>query len=123
LTLDSGPLIAFERGDRRVILHLKEAELRGMELTIPTAVIVEVWRGGSRSARVASLLSAAVVEPLSEEVARRAGEALATAEGASVVDAVVMSSAAQRNDRVLTADLDDLRRLHRHFQGVRLVRL
>lgn len=123
LTLDSGALIAFERVDRRVMLHLREAELRGLELTIPTAVIVEVWRGGARSARVASLLSAAVVEPLSEEVARRAGEALATAKGASVVDAVVMSSAAQRNDRVLTADLDDLRRLHRHFPGVRLVRL
>jgi len=123
LTLDSGALIAFERVDRRVMLHLREAELRGLELTIPTAVIAEVWRGGARSARFASLLSAAVVEPLSEEVARRAGEALATAKGASVVDAVVMASAAQRNDRVLTADLADLRRLLRHFPGVRLVRL
>jgi predicted nucleic acid-binding protein len=123
LTLDSGALIAFERADRRVMIHLREAELRGMELTIPTAVVVEVWRGGARSARIAALLSASVVEPLSEDVARRAGEALATSKGASVVDAVVMSSAAQRNDRVLTADLDDLRRLHRHFPGVRLVRL
>ena len=105
------------------MLHLREAELRGLEITIPTPVIVEVWRGGARSARVASLLPAAVVEPLSESVARRAGEALATAKGASVVDAVVMASAAQRNDRVLTADLEDLRRLHRHFPGVRLVRL
>jgi predicted nucleic acid-binding protein len=123
LTLDSGALIAFERVDRRVMLHLREAELRGLELSIPTAVIVEVWRGGARSARVASLLSAAVVEPLSESVARRAGEALATAKGASVVDAVVMSSAAQRNDHVLTADLDDLRRLQHLFPGVRLIRL
>lgn len=105
------------------MLHLREAERRGMELTIPTAVIVEVWRGGPRSARVATLLSASVVEALSEEIARRAGEALATAKSASVVDAVVMSSAAQRNDRVLTADLDDLRRLLGHFPGVRLVRL
>jgi len=123
LTLDSGALIAFERVDRRVILHLKEAELRGLELTIPTAVIVEVWRGGARSARIASLLSVAVVEPLSEDIARRAGEALATVNGTSVVDAVVMSSAAQRNDRVLTADLDDLKRRRHHFPGVRLVRL
>jgi predicted nucleic acid-binding protein len=123
LTLDSGALIAFERVDRKVMLHLKEAELRGLELTIPTAVIVEVWRGEARSARVASLLSAAIVEPLSEELARRAGEALATVKGASVVDVVVMSSAAQRNDRVLTADLDDLQRLQRHFPNVRLVRV
>lgn len=123
LTLDSGALIAFERADRRVMMHLKEAERRGLELTIPTAVIVEVWRGGTRSARVARLLSAAIVEPLSEGVARRAGEALATSKAASVVDAVVMSSAAQRSDRVLTGDLDDLRRLQHHFPGVRLVRL
>lgn len=123
LTLDSGALIAFERADRRVMMHFREAERRGLELTIPTAVIVEVWRGGARSARVASLLSAAVLEPLSEGVARHAGEALAKSKGASVVDAVVMSSAAQRNDRVLTADLDDLRRLQHHFPGVRLVRL
>lgn len=123
LTLDSGALIAFERADRRVMIHLREAELRGLELTIPTVVVAEVWRGGAPSARVASLLSASVVEPLLEDVARRAGEALATAKGASVVDAVVMSSASQRNDRVLTADLDDLQRLLRHFPRVRLVRL
>jgi predicted nucleic acid-binding protein len=123
LTLDSGALIAFERAERRVMVHLREAELRGLEITIPTAVVVEVWRGGARSARVAKLLSASIVEPLTEDVARRAGEALAHARGASVVDAVVMSSADQRKDRVLSADLDDLRRLNRQFPEVRLVRL
>lgn len=123
LTLDSGALIAFERADRRVIAHLKEAEIRGAELTVPTAVLVEVWRGGARSARVASLLEACVVEPLSEGIARRAGEALAAVRGASVVDAVVMCSAAQRSDRVLTSDFDDLDRLRQHFPGVQLIPL
>lgn len=123
LTLDSGALIAFERADRRVMAHLKEAELRGAELTIPTAVVVEVWRGGARSARVAALLESCVVEPLSEDLARRAGEALGSVKGASVVDAVVMCSAAQRRDRVLTSDFDDLDRLSAHVPGVRVVRL
>jgi predicted nucleic acid-binding protein len=123
LTLDSGVLIAFERADRRVIAHLKEAERRGAELTIPTAVVVEVWRGGARSARVATLLESCVIEPLSEDLARRAGEALGSVKGASVVDAVVMCSAAQRGDRVLTSDFGDLDRLSAHVPGVRVVRL
>ena len=123
LTLDSGALIAFERADRRVMAHLKEADLRGAELTIPTAVIAEVWRGGARSARVAALLESCVVEALSEGPARRAGEAIGHVKGASVVDAVVMCSAAERGDRVLTSDFVDLDRLTAHFPGVRIVRL
>ena len=123
LTLDSGALIAFERRDRRVMVHLKEAELRALDLTVPTVVIAEVWRGGLRSARVASLLEACVVEPLLEGTARLAGEAIAAVRNAGVVDAIVMSSAAQRGDRVLTSDFADLDRLRRHFPAVRLVGL
>lgn len=74
LTLDSGALIVFERSDRRVIAHLKEAAQRGAELTVPTVVTAEVWRGGSRSARVARLLRACSIEALSEALAREAGE-------------------------------------------------
>jgi hypothetical protein len=123
LTLDSGALIAFERGERRVMAHLKEAELRGCELTIPSAVIAEVWRGGTRSARIAALLSSCIVEPLVESLARSAGEALGAVKGATVVDAIVMSSAAQRSDRVLTSDYDDLSRLRSRFSNVIVVRV
>ena len=70
LTLDSGALIAFERQDRRTLTHVKLAQQLGYELTVPTPVIVEVWRGGSRSARIASLLDACVIEPLFSELAR-----------------------------------------------------
>ena len=123
LTLDSGALIAVERAERRVMAHLKEALLRGVDLTVPTVVVAEVWRGGARSARVAALLPACTVEPLEEPVARRAGEALAVTKGAGVVDAVVMASAATRHDRVLTSDCVDLERLRVQFPSVRLVKL
>ena len=123
LTLDSGALIAFERSDRRVIAHLKEAARRGTELTVPTVVVAEAWRGGSRSARVARLLGASTIEPLSERLARAAGEAIATTKGAGVIDAIVMASAAQRLDRVLTSDLDDLEKLGAAFPGVRVIGL
>jgi predicted nucleic acid-binding protein len=123
LTLDTGALIGFERRERRVVAHLKEALARGAELTIPTVVVAEAWRGGARSARIASLLCACVVEPLFEPLARTAGEAQAAITRASAVDAVVVASAATRGDRILTSDHDDLDRLRSHFRTVRLVRI
>lgn len=122
LTLDSGALIGFERQDRRTLTHLKLAQELGHELTVPTAVIVEAWRGGPRSARVASLLEACIVEPLLLSLTQIAGEAIAAVKGATVVDAVVMASAASRGDRVLTSDFDDLDRLRSYFPGVRLLK-
>lgn len=123
LTLDSGALIAFERGERRVLVHLREAQSRGEELTVPAAVVAEVWRGGPRAARLSMLLAACLVEPLSDRLARSAGEALAAVGGAGTVDAVVMASAAVRRDRVLTSDPEDLLRLKAFFPQVHVVRL
>jgi hypothetical protein len=46
---------------------------------------------------------------------------VAAVKGATVVDAVVMASAASRGDRVLTSDFDDLDRLRSYFPTVRLL--
>ncbi len=121
LTLDSGALIAFERADRDVLTHLKEARLRGLELRVPVVVIAEVWRGGARSVRISTLLQACLVDPLTEEIARRAGEAVGHVRGAGVIDAIVMASAAQRSGAVLTSDLDDLAALSSQFSDVKLI--
>ena len=121
MTLDTGALIGFERAERRTMTHLKLAEQLGHELTVPTPVIVEAWRGGSRSARIAALLEACIIEPLFPDLARLAGEALAAVKGATAIDAVVMASAARRGDRVLTSDLTDLERLRSYFPDVRLL--
>ncbi len=121
LTLDSGALIAFERGDRRLMAHLKEAEQRGCTLTVPTAVVAEVWRGGPRAARIARLLEACVIEPLHDQLARTAGKSVGEVKGAGVIDAVVVASAAARRDRILTSDPDDLERLQRRFPQVLIV--
>ncbi|HXK17422.1 MAG TPA: hypothetical protein VNG33_06460, partial [Polyangiaceae bacterium] len=82
---------------------------------------VEAWRGGPRSARITALLDACIIEPLFPQLARVAGEAIAAVKGATVVDAVVMASAASRGDRVLTSDFDDLDRLRSYFPEVRLL--
>jgi predicted nucleic acid-binding protein len=122
LTLDTGALIALERRDRRMTVNVDTAKGRGVRVTVPTAVVVEWWRGQRGPA--ARLLEGLDVEPLSSMLAHIAGAALAAVgDGPSAVDAVVMASAAQRGDVVYTADLDDLEHLREHFPGVRLLRV
>jgi predicted nucleic acid-binding protein len=123
MTLDSGALIALERADRRIWVHLKEAASRKLRRTVSTAVLAEVWRGGARSARLAQFLGTCSVEPVSESLARVAGEALAVVKRGDTIDALVMASAAQRGDTVITSDPDDLGRLQTCFPNVRIVSL
>lgn len=122
LTLDTGALIALERGNRRALAAVENARQRGRAITVPSAVVVEWWRGQRGPA--ARLLEAFVVEPLSRELAMVAGEALGRVGGGpSVVDAIVVASAAQRGDFVLTTDLEDLERLRVEFPTVRVLRV
>ena len=120
ITLDTGGLIALERADKRmraVVLAASEARVL---ISVPAVVIAEWWRGQSARSR---LISASVnVEPTTELVARAAGEAIAAVRGATVVDAIVMASAATRGDIVYTSDIDDMQRLQQHFPGVRVLR-
>lgn len=123
LTFDTGALIAFEHADRVMVARLKEALEGGRSITVPTVVIVEAWRGGGRSTRLAQLLEACRVEPLSEPLARHAGELIAKARGATPIDAVVAASAAVRGDVVVTSDFDDLARLAAHCSGIDVIRI
>jgi predicted nucleic acid-binding protein len=119
LTLDTGALIAIERRSERMWLLWRRVLLEKRRMTVPSVVVVEWWRG--QRGPISRLLDGVTVEPLSFELARIAGEALVKVPGASVTDAVVMASAAQRGDIVYTADMDDLSRLALHFPGVRLL--
>ena len=120
LTLDTGALIGLERADKRMRTMLLAATEDRRSITVPSVVIAEWWRG--RSKRRLSILDAIDVEPTNEAVARAAGEAMAALPGATVVDAIVMASAAQRGDVVFTSDIQDLERLREHFPGVRVLR-
>ncbi len=120
LTFDTGALIALERGDKRMRVVLDTANLDQVQVIVPAVVIAEWWRGGSR--RRQDILAAIDVEPTTERLARVAGEAIAALPGATVVDAIVMASAAQRGGLVYTSDVADLDRLRARFPGVRLMR-
>ena len=116
LTLDSGALIAAERGDRSFWAIWKEAEARDTDVTVPAPVVAQVFRGAT-SAVVARLLRACVVEPLDDALARRVGRLCGEARVADIVDATVIAGAAARGDDVLTSDVEDLKKLAVRARG------
>ncbi|MBI2394430.1 MAG: PIN domain-containing protein [Deltaproteobacteria bacterium] len=119
ITFDTGALVALERRRQRVREILEHALATDQRITVPADVVGEWWRG--RTDVRESILASVDVEPLTERLAKLAGEALAAVPGATLVDAIVMASAASRGDVVYTSDTNDLDRLRRHFPGVRVL--
>ena len=119
LTFDTGALIALERNRQRIVEVRQAALRRGLRVTVPAPVITEWWRG--RTDLREDIVASVRVEPLTDAIARLAGEALARVKGATPIDAIVMASAALRGDLVYTSDTRDLERLRSHFPGVRVL--
>ena len=119
LTFDTGALIALEQRRLRMRHVLEHAAASQRRITVPADVVGEWWRG--RTDGRDYILASVTVEPLTEALAKRAGEALAAVSGATLVDAVVMASAATRGDVVYTSDVADLDRLRVHFPGIRVL--
>lgn len=119
LTFDTGALLALERRRQRMKEILERALAKDQPITVPADVIAEWWRG--RTDLRDSIVESVDVEPLTEPLAKRAGEAIAAVRGASVVDAIVMASAASRGDIVYTSDVEDLENLRRYFRSVRVL--
>lgn len=113
LTLDAGALIAVEKGNRRVSVTVQEALAAQSPITIPAGALAQVWRGGARQARLATLLAmeGIEIEALDEQVARNAGRLCGLTGTRDVVDASVVVGAKKRGDVILTSDFDELRRL------------
>jgi predicted nucleic acid-binding protein len=122
ITLDTGALVAIERRDRRMLAFMTIARETGARITVPSVVVGEWWRGQRGPA--ARILDAVVIEVLPASLAKLAGEALALVSGATLVDAIVVASAAQRGDLVVTSDVDDLARIRDAvFRSVRIRRV
>ncbi len=119
ITFDAGALIALERRGQRARKVLERATEQKVRITVPAAVITEWWR--NRNAVRERILAGVRVEPLSESLARVAGEALAAVKGATPMDAIVMASGAQRGDVVYTTDISDLAKLVGYFRAVRVL--
>ena len=119
LTFDTGALIALERGRLRMRQLFERALENEQPITVPIHLVAEWWRG--RTDVRDSILESVDVEPLSVPLAKLVGEALAAVRGATLVDTIVMASAASRGDIVYSSDLPDLERLRRRFPAVRVL--
>lgn len=120
LTFDTGALIALERRDLRMRKVLDTALAGRIAITVPVAVVAEWWR--ARTTRLDAILAMVTIEELTERLAKTAGEAIAAVPSATVVDAIVMASAAGRGDPVYTSDVGDLVKLRDgRFPSVRVL--
>ena len=122
VTLDASALIAFERNDRAVVAIVARAQLYQVQLAAPAGVVGQVWRDGSRQARLARLLGSDVIDivPLDDARARAAGQMCGVAGTRDVIDASVVLCARERGHAVLTSDIDDLKRLDASLRYVRV---
>lgn len=114
VVLDAGALIAFERGDGRMRALARAAlEKSDSLLIVPAGVLAQVWRDGSRQARLAVLVEsgATQVTVLDAQTAKATGALCGRSGTADVVDASVVIAARVAGAPIVTADTSDLRRL------------
>jgi predicted nucleic acid-binding protein len=119
LTFDTGALLALERRRLRMREIVEHALTRDQRITVPADVVGEWWRG--RTEVRDAILATVDVEPLTEKLAKIAGESLASVKGSTLVDAIVMASAASRGDIVYSSDVEDLEKLRTRFPNVRVL--
>jgi predicted nucleic acid-binding protein len=113
IVLDTGALIALERGDKRMIALLHRALAQGRALRVPAGVVGQAWRNGRVQVTLARFLRSEEVEivPLDEQLARSCGELCGAASASDVIGASVVIVARERKDLIVTSDAGDLRRL------------
>lgn len=113
IVLDSGALIALDRGDKRMIALLQRALAQGRVFRVPVGVVGQAWRNGRVQVALARFLRSEEVEiiPLDEELVRSCGELCGATGSSDIVDASVVILARARRDPIVTSDPVDLRRL------------
>lgn len=103
ITLDTGVLIAVDRGERAVWQRFKMLTAQGFIPTVPSVVIAEAWRAPTQ-VRLARALKQCKIVPLDESLARRAGELSALSELDDPVDAIVVVTASANGGFVWSDD-------------------
>jgi predicted nucleic acid-binding protein len=113
LVLDTGALIALERGDARVRRQLENATRRGCVVVVPVMVVMEAMAGACSQARLNQALAVIDVElPLVPAIAHQAVGLKARAGVGSDVDAIVVLEAlAVPGSAILTSDPSDIHAL------------
>src|SRR5271155_5474126 len=104
IVLDTGALIALERGDQRMIALLRRALAQGRAFRVPAGVVAQAWRNGRVQVTLARFLRSEEVEivPLDDQLARSCGELCAARNSPDVIDASVVILARERRDPIVT---------------------
>jgi rRNA-processing protein FCF1 len=113
VVLDTGALIAFERGDGHMRALVREALKSRARLVIPAGVLGQAWRGAARQGPLRALVKGptTVVPALDQVLAEAAGLLCGRAGTSDVIDASVVLVARRERAIVVTSDMDDLRHL------------
>lgn len=109
MILDAGFLISIDRSERSAHTFLAAADRSGTALHSTHPVVAQVWRDGSRQARLSAFLNTITIHPLDD--GRTVGRLLAQTRTSDVVDAHLAISAVRLGHDILTSDLKDLTRL------------
>ena len=110
LILDTGALVALERNDRSMWAKYTASSHAGLPIVSHGGVVAQVWRNGSRRARLSSALAGIGVIPLDARLGKRTGELLSSSGTSDVVDAAVVAIASD-GDVIATSDPGDIRLL------------
>ena len=109
ITLDTGAIIALEKGKRRILSVVSVAIAHDIPIYIPATALAEFWREPSKAMR--SLLADCTVLPMTSREAEALGTVLGRLgrrAGPLFVDASVALFAALYAPVLYTADPDDL---------------
>jgi predicted nucleic acid-binding protein len=114
LILDTGALIALERGEQRMMALLdRTLAVSGAVVHIPAGVVAQAFRDGARQVYLRRLIKKpqTKVVDLDEQTAYVVGMLLGLRGSNDVVDASVIVCARRYGQPVVTGDPEDLRRL------------
>jgi predicted nucleic acid-binding protein len=127
LVLDSEGVSKAAQGHRDVQIHLTHAFQRRARVVASAATLVEILRGGKRDASVHRALRLVTVEPLTQELCRRAGELLGQSGlgPEDSIDAMVAATAINqpRPVLILTSDPKDLAALTSTEAGITIAHI
>lgn len=106
MILDAGFLVSVDRGERSAQEFLHAALRQQTPLNTTQPVVAQVWRNGSRQARLARFLTSVTVHSFSD--GRAVGAILARSGTSDVVDAHLVAVAVELSESILTGDVGDI---------------
>lgn len=114
MILDAGFLIAVDRSERTAQAFLTAAVRSGTSLHTTHPVVAQVWRDGTRQARLSAFLDTITVHPFDD--GRTVGRLLSRSSDSDVVDAHLVVCAVRIGHDILTGDPDDITPLAEWFR-------